>query len=71
MKSKIQQRRNRRVSRRSALRGGRPLPKAKQEAIQNAMDRSSYMIDQASHFQDGKWQCKWCQGTASFCEKHD
>ena len=47
MKSKIQQRRNRRVSRRRALRGGRPLPKAKQEAIQNAMDKSSYLIDQA------------------------
>ncbi len=47
MKSQIQQRRNRRVSRRRALRGGRPLEKAKQEAIQNAMDRSSYLIDQA------------------------
>jgi len=47
MKSKIQQRRNRRISRRRALRGGRPLEKAKQEAIQNAMNGSSSLIDEA------------------------
>lgn len=47
MKSKIQQGRNRRISRRRALRGGRPLEKAKQEAIQNAMNGSSSLIDEA------------------------
>ena len=47
MKSKIQQRRNRRVSRRRALRGGRPLEKAKQDKIQRAMDELSRLIDSA------------------------
>jgi hypothetical protein len=45
MKSKIQQRRNRRISRRRALRGGRPLEKAKQEAIQNAIDQAISMME--------------------------
>ena len=52
MKSKIQQRRNRRISRRRALRGGRPLEKAKQDAIQNAMDRSSWLIDEAISYME-------------------
>jgi hypothetical protein len=47
MKSKIQQRRNRRISRRRALRGGRPLEKAKQDKIQRAMDESSRLINSA------------------------
>ena len=54
MKSKIQQRRNRRISRRRALRGGRPLLKAQQDAIQNVMNSSTGLIKEAiSYMENG------------------